>query len=356
MTSYITGVQQAGIGVPDIDKYWPWYAKVFGLSVAIFDDRAEAALMTPYTGGEVHSRRAVLALNMAGGGGAEIWQFTSRTPGSCSFAPVYGDLGLFALKIKTRSIHSFVALAQTVKADLSEVHSDAKGRSYVWIKDPMGNLFQVVEHADGWFGETGHPTGGIVGAVIGVSSIDKSLPFYQTLLGNSAVVYDEAAKADRFADGSASGIRRLLLKKEPGQDGAFSQLLGSIELELVERNDKAGRRIFDSSRYWGDCGFIHLCFDVLNMESLEQTLSKKGHKFTVDSHGTFTMEAAGGRFAYVEDPDGALIELVETHKIPIMKKYGWFLDLTKRKKNKPLPKWMFKVLAMASPKAKELQA
>jgi hypothetical protein len=66
------------------------------------------------------------------------------------------------------------------------------------------------------------------------------------------------------------------------------------------------------------------------------------------------MGEAGGRFAYVEDPDGALIELVETHKIPIMKKYGWFLDLTKRKGNKPLAKWMFKVLAMASPKAKAL--
>jgi len=35
-------------------------------------------------------------------------------------------------------------------------------------------------------------------------------------------------------------------------------------------------------------------------------------------------------------------------------KYGWFLDLTKRKGNKPLAKWMFKVLAMASPKAKAL--
>lgn len=352
MESFITGVQQAGIGVPDIDKYWPWYSKMFGLSVAIFDDRAEAALMTPYTGGEVHSRRAVLALNMAGGGGAEIWQFTSRTPGSCSFNPVYGDLGLYALRIKTRDVAAFVRLAKENNTEISEIALDAKGRGYVWVKDPMGNMFQVVEVKDGWFGESGAATGGIFGAVIGVSSIEKSLPFYQTLLGTSEIVFDEKANSDEFADAGKGEVKRLLLKKRFGEAGAFSELLGNIELELVERQDAAGRRIFDSSRYWGDCGFIHLCFDVLDMESLQKTLEKKGHKFTIDSQGTFTMEAAGGRFAYVEDPDGALIELVETHKIPIMKKYGWYLDLTKRKKNKPLPRWMFKVLAMASPKAK----
>jgi catechol 2,3-dioxygenase-like lactoylglutathione lyase family enzyme len=352
MESYITGVQQAGIGVPDIDKYWPWYSKMFGLSVAIFDDRAEAALMTPYTGGEVHSRRAVLALNMSGGGGAEIWQFTSRTPGTCSFSPVYGDLGLFALKIKTRNIKSFVTHAQNAKAGVSEVLTDAKGRGYAWVKDPMGNTFQVVEVADDWFGESGALTGGIFGAVIGVSSVDKSLPFYETLLGKSSVVFDEEAAGDTFVDGSAPAVRRLVLKKTPGSVGAFSQLLGAIELELVERKDKGGKRIFDNTRYWGDCGFIHLCFDVLDMESLQKVLAKSGHNFTVDSGSTFAMGEAGGRFAYVEDPDGALIELVETHKIPIMKKYGWFLDLRKRKGNKPLAKWMFKVLAMASPKAK----
>jgi hypothetical protein len=29
-------------------------------------------------------------------------------------------------------------------------------------------------------------------------------------------------------------------------------------------------------------------------------------------------------FCYIEDPDGTLIELVETHKSAIFKKIGWF--------------------------------
>jgi hypothetical protein len=49
------------------------------------------------------------------------------------------------------------------------------------------------------------------------------------------------------------------------------------------------------------------------------------------------MGEAAGRFAYIEDPDGTLIEFVETHKIPILKKWNLYYDLRKRKTQKPLP-------------------
>jgi hypothetical protein len=35
---------------------------------------------------------------------------------------------------------------------------------------------------------------------------------------------------------------------------------------------------------------------------------------------------------------------VETKKIPILKKLGWYLDLKKRQPEKPLPRWMLKAL------------
>jgi hypothetical protein len=44
------------------------------------------------------------------------------------------------------------------------------------------------------------------------------------------------------------------------------------------------------------------------------------------------------------DPDGALIEFVETHKIPVLKKLGWYLNLKKREPGKPLPEWILKTL------------
>ena len=57
------------------------------------------------------------------------------------------------------------------------------------------------------------------------------------------------------------------------------------------------------------------------------------------------MGGHSGQFTYVEDPDGTWIEFVETHKIPIVKKLGWYLDTRKRPQGKPLPKWMLKIPA-----------
>ncbi|MBP7175910.1 MAG: hypothetical protein KBA53_06795 [Thermoclostridium sp.] len=90
------------------------------------------------------------------------------------------------------------------------------------------------------------------------------------------------------------------------------------------------------------------------MKELKQVCEQLGHPFTVDSNpgayqgstGTFDMGEAAGHFTYTEDPDGTLIEFVETHKLPILKKLGWFMDMKKRKPGKPLPDWMIKTMGL----------
>ena len=96
---FLTGIQQAGIGVADLDVSWKWYRRVFQMRVPVFDDAGTAELMTRYTNGIPERRRAVLALNMAGGGGFEIWQYTSRLPVPPVNPPRLGDLGIYALKM-----------------------------------------------------------------------------------------------------------------------------------------------------------------------------------------------------------------------------------------------------------------
>ena len=97
---------------------------------------------------------------------------------------------------------------------------------------------------------------------------------------------------------------------------------------------------------WGDLGYIHLCFDITGMAALRGKCLAYGSPFTVDS-GDFDMGEAAGQFAYIEDPDGTLIEFVETHKVPIMKKLGWYLDLRKRAPEKSLPTWMVKAMGFS---------
>ena len=71
MGKRISGIQQVGIGIPDVHKAWKWYRNAFGIDIRMFEEAAEAALMTRYTGGEVHARHAALALHMGGGAGME---------------------------------------------------------------------------------------------------------------------------------------------------------------------------------------------------------------------------------------------------------------------------------------------
>jgi hypothetical protein len=65
------------------------------------------------------------------------------------------------------------------------------------------------------------------------------------------------------------------------------------------------------------------------------------------------MGDASGRFTYIEDPDGTLIEFVETYRVGIAKKLNLYLNLMKRNRQKPLPKLLFKAMRMNRMKFKD---
>ncbi len=347
----ISGIQQVGIGVSNVHEAFTWYRKHIGMDIPMFDEAAEAALMLPYTEGEPRSRHAILALNLQSGGGMEIWQYTSRTPVGPEIAPLLGDLGIFITKIKSKNVQETYDFLKSKGVDLlQEVSNTPEGLPHFYFKDPYENIFEVVP-ANDWFAKTSFTTGGIFGCVIGVSDIEKSLKLYKDVLGYDQIVYDQS---EQFKDwtgipGSERSCRRVLLRHSTARKGAFSKMLGHSEIELVQATDTPVKKIFEN-RMWGDLGYIHLCYDIADMPALEQVCNDHGFPFTVDSRSdekskdSFDMGEAAGHFTYIEDPDGTLIEFVEAHKIPIMKKIGWYLDLKKRDRSKSLPNWMLKTL------------
>lgn len=350
MGKIICGIQQMGIGVPDVQDIWSWYRQNFGINVRIFEEAAEAPLMTRYTGGEVHSRTATLALSMEGGGGFEIWQFTSRPTEKAKFDIQLGDYGLFACRIKSRDVkasHQFIAKNNPDKT--SALYTTSHGELHFFVTDPNGNLFNVVEEKT-TFQKTKFEglTGGVAGAMIGVSNIDESMKLYADVLGYSSVCYDVTDYFDCFENipGGNGRFRRVLLAHPEERKGPFAPLLGPTKIELIQSIDRTDCKSIFKDRFWGDWGFIHLCFDVQGMEALKTECEANGFPFTVDSGDTFDMGEAGGRFAYVEDPDGTWIEFVETHKVPVMKKIGWYINLKNKPQGKALPKWMLKAMGM----------
>ncbi len=345
MKPIISGIQQIGIGVSDVHEAWNWYNKAFGMDIPVFEEAATAKLMLPYTGGKPHDRHAILAMNLRGGGGFEIWQYTSRTPQAPKFEIQLGDLGIFMAKIKTSNIKkAFTHMIDCGGTLLSEISKSLNGKQHFYVRDPYGNHFEVVEQDD-WFGGGDSVFGGCCGVVIGVSDIEKSKMYYRTLLG-----YDKVSGETEVMDtewknipGGEKKFKRVVLTHESARKGPFSKLLGASSIELIQALDYEPEKIY-AKRFWGDLGYIHLCFDIQGMPEMKQLCEQFGYPFTVESGDSFDMGEAAGHFSYVEDPDGTLIEFVETHKIPILKKIGWYLNLKDRDPEKALPTWMLKAL------------
>ena len=333
----ICGIQQLGIGVNDFVEAWKWYYDIFGYDVKIVDDEGVAERMLPYTGGKPQPRRSGIAVNLRGGGGFEIWQPKGRELNYLKEPVKLGDLGILIGKIKSGDVEAAYNTFINKGVDvISEIVAAPTGQRHFFMKDPYGNLFQV-EHDDYVFINEKKPTGGANGAVIGVSDMEKSLPFYRQLLDYDKVVFDQTVVFDdlKSLPNGEGRLRRVILERSKPIEGPLSQLMGTSHLELIQAIDAPGKKLYEG-RYWGDPGFIHLCFDVRNMEAVKAQTEALGHPFVCDSGTDFGMGDADGHFTYVEDPDGTLIEFVETFKIPIAKKLGLYLNLKSKDDRKPL--------------------
>lgn len=353
MKRTINGIQQVGIGVANAQEAFDWYRKIFGTDVIVFKDTATASLMKKYTGNLEHQRLAILAMNMQSGGGFEIWQFTNRTPQSPSQSLQLGDLGIFAVKIKCKDVQAtYHQYKSNGVAILTAPAKSPAGLEHFFMQDPYGNVFEIVQDKY-WFSNNEHLTGGVCGIIMGVSDVNKSVSFYRNILGYDELISNASGAFEDFKNlsGGSHTFKRVLLGNSRKISGAFGKLLGPGCIELVEVQDRKPQKIY-ADRFWGDLGFIHVCYDINEMDIHEKICFRQGYPLTVNSKNSFDMGDAAGHFSYNEDPDGSLIEYVETHKVPIIKKLGWYLNIKNRNPENPLPDWIVKCLGFGRVKEK----
>ncbi len=344
MDEIINGIQQIGIGVSDTKSVFNWYRKHLGFDILLFKDEAVASLMTRYTNGTPQKRDAYLSLNLRGGGGLEIWQFKDRTPSPPENPVQLVDLGINTMKIRTTDIRQTHKSLEVLGLKfLSEIITSDFNSKYFYFNDPWENRVQIIQD-DYSFMNTRYCCGGVMGVVIGVSNMDVSIQFYGDLLGYSNVLVDEIVESSWDDNPEKGKFRRVILQHERQSYGGFGALLGPTQMELVQALDRTPKKIYEN-RLWGDLGYIHICFDISGMDKLRKKAKAMNHPFTVDSARGFDMGDAAGHFSYIEDPDGTLIEFVETHRVPILKSLGLHLNLRNRNPQKPLPKWLVKTLS-----------
>lgn len=347
MPDKINGIQQLGVGVENVHEAWKWYRQHFSMDIRMFEEEAVAELMLAHTEGKPRKRHAVLALNMRGGGGFEIWQHKGKKPEYPAFEIRLGDLGINIGILKTDNVDA--AYQKFSKSGLNLLcpnQKDPDKNDHFYLKDIYGNIWEVKNEKDVFRKKEKSVSGGVLGVVIGVKNMKESLKVYQDILKYDQVVYDKTGTFKDFENlpGGKSQFRRILLKHSDIKEGAFSPFFGPSVIELVQVLDREPRDIFEG-RIWGDPGFIHLCFDINGINKLREKVKEMGYPFTVDSARaleSFDMGEAAGSFAYIQAPEGTLIEFVETHRIPLIQKLGWYLDFRKRG-HRPLPNWMLKL-------------
>lgn len=347
----ICGIQQIGIGVEDLMTAWKWYNQNLNIELKIVDAEGVAERMLPYTGGKPQPRHAILAIAQRGGGGFEIWQPQGRKVVYPSEPMQLGDYGINIAKVKAKDVkRAYNELKAKGIEMLSEVNVSPLGLEHFYMKDPWGNIFEI-EHDDYCFINVDKYTGGVNGAVMGVSDMDKSIDFYTKLLDYDVVAFDETRTFDDFGNvsGGKCKMRRVELVRSKPFTGPLSAVMGSSHIELIQNLEKPCKKTLEG-RWWGDPGFIHLCFDIRNMSKIHEAALSLGHDFVCDGGEDFNMGDANGHFTYVEDPDGALIEFVETFKIPIYKKLGLYINLKNRDDHKPLCSLVTKALRFAKVK------
>ena len=162
---------------------------------------------------------------------------------------------------------------------IGELYKNPNGDLTFYAQDPNGNIFQIVQ-GRGYFSDTKHPSycGGVAGSIIGVSDIEKALPLYRDILGYETIEYDVIDHHADFSQipGGSSKFRRVLLTHKESRKGPFARLLGPTQIELVQALERTDCKKIFENRFWGDWGFIHLCFDIQGMDLLQKECESKG--------------------------------------------------------------------------------
>jgi catechol 2,3-dioxygenase-like lactoylglutathione lyase family enzyme len=341
----INGLQHIGVAVSDMDLSLKFYRKFFGLDIPFFDSVQPAPLMDVYTRQKTITKRASMVMNLQGGCAIEVIRPTSFEPSKAKHPIQMGDLGIFITQVKCKDIRKTHEFCRSERvSSLTSLSKDPAGRDTFYIQDPDGNTWQFIE-GENWYSQNNHHSGGVVGCTTGVSDMQQALNLYRDILGFDQVVYD---KSGLFEDWNslASGnqrYRRVLLTQRAQPGGGFAKVTGKTYIELVQALDRTPHYIFED-RIWGDIGFAHIGFDVKGMKAIGEDLSHAGFPFTCDSNDALNMGTTKVHCTYIEDKDKTLIEMIEVYKVPIIEKWGIFLNVEKRDPLKPLPDFMLKAL------------
>ncbi|MBU1669893.1 MAG: VOC family protein [Actinobacteria bacterium] len=312
----IDAFQHIGIGVTDIERSMDFYGRILGFRIKLNDHEEPFEQMVSIIG-SLCRMRVIMAANIRGGAAVELVQHTDSTPIPMPADARWGDIGYLAAGLKAFRLEDVVHRASTLGLEFVTPVASAESPEGVWrwayLKDPDGLLLEALETPD-LRAKGGAPRlGGFTHAVIGVSDMERSIAFYRDVIGFDGVVFDtsETPEGMEAATGGAA-CRTVTLKRTMKPASAFPLDGGMVR--LVQLADGGGKPLYEGRR-WGDVGIMEMAMDVRDVVGTYRNAVELGaSEFCGPTLMDMGMGSVGS-FAYVKDPDGNIVELVETRKL-----------------------------------------
>jgi catechol 2,3-dioxygenase-like lactoylglutathione lyase family enzyme len=311
----ITGFQHIGIGVHDVDKTYAFWRKNLCFKAKLNDHTGYDEQMEPILGDKLEMRM-LMAMNVAGGGAIEIVQHTSTKPKEPPAPLEWGDIGILDVGVKVFQIDAVCADLKNRGVEFAtpvrRMKLDTGGTvRFAYLRDPDGLLVQLVEDPAG----KRPRVGGVVHVTIGVRDIDRARDFYAKVLGFDRVLLetDELTGADM--DEITGGKKtRMVILSQPSTLRSALPVLEPGSVRLVQTPDYSGKPTFERRR-WGDIGCMEFALDVADVKSTYDSLVALGAEPYVPPTHMDMGSGSVGSFAYVKDPDGNTVEMVEVNKV-----------------------------------------
>lgn len=313
----INALQHIGLGVANAAEVYSFYRKLLGFNLKIVDTENYFEQMAPLLG-KSEKMRIIMALNSRGGGASEFVEYISTVPKQGPEKINWGDIGFLSSGYQVSHLPKIVQRLEkkgarfVIRSYPFEIDDGKRCRS-AFCYDPEENLVELVEID---LDKSGKPwISGLAQVTIGVTDIEQSQAFYGDILGYDHVLLDNRGTSRELAPlyGDGVAFRQVLLSRSQGSTSVFA-MLGGGRLRLVQTLNHQGRRIYQDRR-WGDIGQMECCFDVSDIHETTEYLQSKHVEIVLPPTFMNMGSGSSGFFAYIRDPDGNLVEMVEVKKI-----------------------------------------
>ena len=155
---------------------------------------------------------------------------------------------------------------------------------------------------------------------IGVKDLERSLPFYQEVLGFKKMLYNITWKDSAMGQviGRAVKMRSVLLENDVG-GGAVKlvQLFADYEGHIGHK-----ARPIPPDRGWGDAGHLEVAVEASDIERTYSELKGKNVEFLLSPQHWYIPGTLEGRYFYLKDPDGVLVEVIDGSRKEEFAEYG----------------------------------